>query len=351
MRIELKPFRDESPEDWSHFVKECDEAWVFHTASFIDAFPYDFSFSIRIDGSIRGICVMGRVRRRSGAYFVGPGMALSAAAKNATVYGVLRTKLKDLAVSAGCQGAEFTLSPMAPAHFSKKFADSILYQFSFSEGARWRKSWETLPGFFSVIDLGLDVTQIIRGFSKGNKASVSRCKKLGLGLEVQTGQNTNRESWQDFVTIHRQTYRRSNGEPFSDERLDHLFLLVQSGHMALVNGIENGICVSSLLLATDKSGAFYYAGGAFDDARQKGIMAWTHSEAIRWLKENGYKRYCLGFTITALEGTVGGAIGDSKNRFGGNKWPMLCGDLILRPASFFIFQMAPEIVHLFLRVH
>ena len=44
--------------------------------------------------------------------------------------------------------------------------------------------------------------------------------------------------------------------------------------MTLMNGIENGICVNCLLLATDKQRAFYYAGGAIDDARQKGVTAW-----------------------------------------------------------------------------
>ena len=38
-----------------------------------------------------------------------------------------------------------------------------------------------------------------------------------------------------------------------------------------------------------------------------------------------------------------GAIGKFQKRFGGDKWPMLCGDLILRPLSFFARQVAPEL--------
>jgi len=30
-RIELRHFQEENREEWSDFVKGCDEAWVFHT--------------------------------------------------------------------------------------------------------------------------------------------------------------------------------------------------------------------------------------------------------------------------------------------------------------------------------
>ena len=133
-RIEVRYFQEENCEEWSDFVKRCDEAWVFHMPSFIMSFPYDFSFSIRIDGSIQGVCVIGRVTCRGGAYFVGPGVALSEIAKNKTVYDALRTKLKALAALAGCQRVEFTLPPMAPANSNRKFSDTLLYSCGFSEG-------------------------------------------------------------------------------------------------------------------------------------------------------------------------------------------------------------------------
>jgi len=348
-RVELKRFQEENLEEWSEFVATCDEAWVFHTPAYIRSFPYDFSFSIRIDGCIQGICVMGRVPCRGGAYFVGPGGALSEEAKKPEVYNLLTKKIKSLASSVGCQRVEFTLSPMAPANTNKKFSDSLLHDCGFTEGGRWWRSWENLPGYFSVIDLHLEFDEIVRRFSRFNRVRVARCNELGLKVAVETGEAANKQSWEDFVRIHRLTYLRTNGEPFSDERLESLFHVVQAGHLMLLRVLDDGACITCLLLATDKGGSFYLAGGAVDTARQNGVMVWAHSEAIRWLKEKGYKYYCLGFTISSLEGTPIGSIGDSKKRFGGERWPMLCGDLILRPFSFFTLQVLPELVDTYIR--
>lgn len=333
-QIEFRRFREEDAGAWTSFIEQCEEAWVQHHPVFVASVPYDYSFSVRIDGVIRGVCVVGRERRRWGAYLAGPGLALLPGARTDFVRRAVRAQLREIANSARCEAVEFSLPPLAPANHRRAFADSILHEYDFSEGIRWRSAWEPLPAFYSVISLESDAETILGDFSKGQRASVKRCMKHGLQPLIQTGSEVRSEDWREFVRIHEVTYARTGGSAFSPGRLEQLLRLARLGKMVLVNGIDGGKCVTSLLLAIDKGGAFYYAGGADDEARQKGAMAWAQYAGICWLKKNLFRHYCVGFTVPALSETAAGGIGDFKKRFGGEHWTMLSGDLVLRPAAF-----------------
>jgi hypothetical protein len=342
--IQFRRFQDEEIHAWDTFVDRCDEAWVNHRTAFVESVPYSESFSILIDGIMQGICVLGREKRRMGAYLTGPGIALMPEARTETVYRAVSARLRTLAAQAGCEAVEFVLPPMAPANRRRLFCESSLRACAFSSDIRWRRAWERLPAYFSVIDLRLDLEEILKDFSKGQKANVKRCAKQGLQAVVKSGAEVTDYDWADFVHLHHTTYARTGGVPFSDSRLERLLTLVRSGKAALVNGVADGRCVTSLLLTIDKAGAFYYAGGALDEARRQGAMAWGQFAAVSWLKQHDFTHYCVGFTVPALSATETGGIGDFKKRFGGEQWPMLCGDLVLRAAPFLIRHHGSDVV-------
>lgn len=342
--IEFRRFEDEDVRAWDAFVELCDCAWVQHRAAFIRSLPYEFSFSVVIGGMIRGVCVLGRERRRRGAYLTGPGLALLPSARTEPVYQAVRAKVAEVACNARCEAIEFSFPPMAPANLRRDIPELVLRGCGLSEHIRWRWAWERLPAYHSVINLQLGLDEILRGFSKGNKASVKRCEKAGMQATIRTGPDVCERHWEDFIRIHRTTYARSGGTPFSDTRLRSLFELAKSGKAALVSGCRSEECVTALLLAIDKGGAFYLAGGAMDHARQQGAMAWAQYESMIWLKENSFEHYCLGFTVPALSGTDRGGIGDSKKRFGGEQWPMLAGELVVRWLPFVIRHFAPDLM-------
>ena len=341
--LSFQRYQDTDRRVWASFVDRCDEAWVYHTPEFIEAAAYDCSFSVLVDGDLQGVCVLGRERRRLGAYLSGPGLALLPGAHQAWIYQGLLTKLHHLAVTARCECVEFVLPPLAPANYRRSFPDCVLGQCGFGDGIRWRRASEPLPGYFSVIDLTQDAGKILSAFSKGQKSNVKRCEKLNLRLNAFTAYDVTADVWADFVNIHKITYARTGGRSFSAEKLGGLYLLARTGRILLVNGYEGAQCVTSLLLAIGKGGAFYYAGGALDVSRQHGVMAWAHYQVICWLKEHGFEHYCMGFTVPALSGTEAGGIGDFKKRFGGEQWPMLCGDLILRPKAFLARHQAYDL--------
>jgi hypothetical protein len=347
--IQFRRFEDEDGSAWEAFVDQCDGAWLQHRGGFIRSVPYEHSFSMIIDGRISGVCVLGRERRRRGAYLTGPGLALLPSARSESVYRAVRGRLRAIARIACCEAVEFSLPPMAPANRRADIADTVVRSCGFSDHIRWRWAWEPLLAYHSVLDLRLELEEILRGFSKGNKASVKRCAKSGLRSTIRTGPEVTESHWDDFVRIHRMTYARSGGTPFSESRLRHLFGLTRQGKMALSSGFRNEECVTALLVAIDKGGAFYLAGGATDEARQQGAMAWAQYESIGWLKDNSFEHYCLGFTVPALSRSGAGGISDSKKRFGGEQWLMLAGDLVLRPLSFVGRQCGPDLVTRFVR--
>ena len=343
-------FEEDGTEAWNAFVNHCAEAWVFHTAEFVKAASYDYSFSIVLDGVVRGVCVLGRERRRLGSYLVGPGLALDESAQSEPVWRAVRKQLRALARRAGCDAVEFTLPPMAPANWSHTFETSHLKALGFSAGMRWRWAWEPLPAYVSVIHLGNELSEILREFHKGQKSNVRRCERLGFRCKALTGAEITETAWCEFEEIHRIRYARSGGRGFSARRLAHLFELAKQGKLILLCGYQESECIAAILVAADRQAAFYYAGGARDEARKNGAMAWIQYESIRCLKERGYRYYCLGFTVPELSGTASGGIGDFKKRFGGEQWPMLCGDLVCRRSGFLLKHIGHDLARRVARI-
>ena len=140
--LSFQRYQDTDRRVWASFVDRCDEAWVYHTPEFIEAAAYDCSFSVLVDGDLQGVCVLGRERRRLGAYLSGPGLALLPGAHQAWIYQGLLTKLHHLAVTARCECVEFILPPLAPANYRRNFAHCVLGQCGFGNGIRWRRASE-----------------------------------------------------------------------------------------------------------------------------------------------------------------------------------------------------------------
>lgn len=343
-KITISRFSEINASIWNRFVDRCDEAWVHHAAEFVIASSYCYSFGIFLEDRLEGICAMGRERRRYGAYFSGPGVALSKRAQIPEVYDTILFYLRELARRTRTEAVEFTLPAMAPANHSRAYGDCNLSTLKFSPGIRWRKAWEHLPAYMSVVDLSRDSSEILRGFHKGQKANVRRCQKLGVASRAISGERCSDEEWVAFKEIHEITYARSGGATFSAQRIDGLREMVRLGTLILFNGYSEAECVASMLVAVGKKGAFYYAGGARDEARKNGVMAYMQFEIMRWLKEAEFRYYCVGFTVPMLTGSAGGGIGDFKKRLGGEQWPMLAGDLVVSRARFLLRHFSYDLL-------
>lgn len=333
MSVAVTPFAEEDSDAWTDFVEECPEAWLHHLPEFAAAQPGNCSFSVRVDGRIAGVCVLARGRRKFGAVLSGPGLALATGADRDAIYRAVGDALRRLARRERCQAVEFVLPPLAPAFAGRGRDGTVLAALGFSRGLRWAYDLDFIDGYYSVIDLTQEMETILKGYSKGNRASAARCRKMGMSVVPSFGAALEEAAWENFRRIHRATYARSHGTPFTDSRLARLAAMVRAGRLALINIHRGSECVATVLLEIYKQGASYFAGGATDEARQQGAMAFAQYAAMEWAKGAGCVCYSMGPTYPALSDTPFGANGEFKKRFGGARWEILAGEMMINPLA------------------
>lgn len=322
-------FIDESKEDWKHFVDICPEAWLHHRPELvetgIDNQKYaDWSFSIRSNGSIVGICVLMRSVAGMGASLSGPGLALSPHTNRKDVMLFAEEMIRQLAVKGGCQAVRFHLSPLAPGLVGQRYHELTLAELAFSFGVRG-DDLDYQVCYANMIDLRKDPGEILNGFTKGNRASVKKCAKTPLTVDIIANGVASDRHWLNFVDLHRLTFERNFLHPFDDKRLERLRSAVAEGHIALVSAYDGNNCIASIMLEMYKQGLSYSVGCCNEHALKIGAMAFIHYSAMQWGKDNNYQWYCMGSTSPMIRGDYG----DFKKRFGGEKFDLLSGELIL----------------------
>jgi len=327
--LSFVPFEKEDPRAWSAFVDSCDEAWLPHRPEFLAASPEDCSFSLRRNGELIGVCALARQRQgRAAAVLYGAGLALASTVAFHDIVDDFRAELHALVARQGALAVQFNQPPLSPALAGRRYADSILMELGFSCGLRWGFNLDYVTGFHTVIELSHEMGAILKGFTKGNRACVARCRRLAATAEFSDAARFSDGHWDAFVNIHRATYARTGAAAFSEEHLARLKRHAQAGFIALAALRLDGELVAAILLETYKGGANYLAGGCRDDAQKLGAMVYLHFLAMERMKLAGYRYYCMGPSFPALRGTKMGAIGDFKRRFGGAKWDILAGELV-----------------------
>jgi len=237
-------------------------------------------------------------------------------------------KIKSLAAERSCQAVRFFLPTLAPELKALRYSESILADWGFSFGARGN-SLDYEASFGTVINLRNETREILNDFSKGQRANVMRCRKLGLSTSIYQGPSFSNHEWRSFVEIHTATFTRNGRQPFSAERLDYLAKMVSRGFLALAITNHNTNAVSVALLETYKRGVYYLAGGSIEFGLKIGAMAFTQFGAMEWAKMAGYTDYLIGMTVPIERGSKAGQIGAFKSHFGHERWDHLAGELIL----------------------
>jgi hypothetical protein len=331
--VKFIPLAEEDENAWSRFVDVCDSAWLYHRPEYIrldqlEKADTDCSFSIRDDSGIVGVCVLAKYKVGLGAVLSGPGLAVDRKHRTRELLTLAKAKIEDVATKSSCQAVRFSLSPLTPEMHGHRYHESILADWGFSFGQRGN-SLDYEAAFGTVIDLRKDLSVILGGFSKGHRADVTRCRKLGLAVSVNQGPSLSQNRWDEFVQIHRSTFTRNGLTPFSAARLEYLSGMVSRSLLALATTYEKETPIASILLETYKSGLYYLAGGSTAQGLKIKANAFTQYSVMEWAKAAGYRHYLIGMTAPVDRNTKGGRIGAFKTHFGGEKWDHLAGELVL----------------------
>jgi hypothetical protein len=342
--LQIIDYSQENKHDWSTFVEECDEAWLNHLPEFMDTRRFhrdttDASFSLRLSGRIAAICTLGVEKHGLGLILSGAGPAIGSDERDRLVKAVKEEACRR-AESMKCLALRYHLEALAPQRWRQRFVDSYLTAHEFSYGMRGA-TMDYEAGYSILSDLSRNIGDINRSFTKGNRAAVKKCTKLGVNVEIFTGRTPPDGAWMRFVELYGETCRRNNLVTFSQEKFAFLRSQVELGRIALVTSSLDGRCLAAILLQTFKRAILYYASGAGQEALKIGAMVHLHATAMEWAKERGFAWYCMGADIPSLATAKNGRIGDFKKRLGNEKWDLLSGERVLSRRSYFARVVLP----------
>ncbi len=337
----------ESKSDWSEFVEKCDEAWLEHLPEFVEALSnargtVDKSFSIRVGDAFAGICILGLERDAGGSVLSGPGPALLPEYRTKRVLSLLEGELLRRAASSRCCAIRFIMHPCAPAMWRRRLVDSYLSEFDFSYGIRGiTPDYE--GGYYAVSDLTRSVDDIFYSFNNGHRGKIRKCEKLNVTVKQIDRTNINDSYWSDFLSVYQSTSARRGFFAFSAERLSFLRQQLELGRYLLFNSYSNSKICASILLEAYKKSAYYHTAGANELALSTGAMVHLHFEAMKMMKRDGFKYYCLGPNISSIRNSETGNIGAFKGQLGNERWDLLRGERILERPKYYAAVLLPKV--------
>jgi len=350
--MEIVPLSSVRLSDWEDFVNDCDECWLYHHPVFLEMEdPQSMSFAVLDQGRVSGGCVLHLAHSGIGNVLSGgfgpDGLAfLPGVARRA--YPLVREYLVERARRCGCHAVQMNLPILAPAYRNVEYLDTHLYRLGFTNTLRWGTSTHYTPSYTTIIELGLSLDDIFRQFSSSVRQKCQRASGISFSHEFLQ-QDATSLAWEAFLSNHDATMRRGGAQSLPAPLLMKMRQLLVKGFAALINFKADDRIFASLLLLTYKQSAFYFSSGVQSDAYDDGFSAQLHWIAVQELKRRGYERYEVGQFYPLLRGTKLHRLGEFKRMFGGNKRPVLAGELVTHELRFVGLDLGPAYGRKFLK--
>ena len=219
-------------------------------------------------------------------------------------------------------------SSLAPRFLGARYIDSDLAEQGYSLGLRG-DALDFEVGAWAVADLRRTPEEIFKSFTKGNKAAVKKCERLGIKVVAYDCNTLTDKAWGEFEAILDETAARTAIGKFSRAQLGGLRSQVGNGLALLFNGYEQQQCIASILCQYFKSGAYYQNGGCCERGLALSVMAHMIFAAMMEFRGRGIEYFNVGPYVPCHKGTKWGTISDFKRRFGNQKWDILICEKIL----------------------
>lgn len=340
MSLAVVPVSEVGRAEWSAFADRCEQCWLFHRPEANEPEDPDFhGFAVLRDGRVLGLCML-YAARLAGARvltyrrgYAGLGLAEN----DPAVYEEVGRHLAGLAGRSRCSAIQMILPSCAPGNAGRRFEDSHLPRLGFAEGIAWGNSAKPVESYTSMVDLSQSPEAIFRAFSKTSATKCRQAARLEIELRID-------RDWGAFESNHRATFQRSGAPPFSADHLAWLRALEEAGFAKLLNYYHQGRSVASLLLLIDKGRATYFASGVQPDYYAHGLSASIHRDAMLHLKAQGIEWYELGQSFPTLAPSKLHSIGQFKRTFGGERWPVLAGTLVVSRLGYAAGLVGPRLV-------
>ena len=338
-----RPYRRETAKDWDSFVETCDEAWLYHLSEFVEEaggsqLEIDRSFSVWKNNEIVAVCVMCLLRREKVKLLTGPGPALKADDKDLRKF--CFTMIETIARKEGCAALRIRRSSLSPAFRGAQYVNSDLMEHGYTLGF-WGEFQNFEVGCWIIADLRRDAGEILRSFTKGNRASVRRCEREGVVATWFDSTNISDSAWREYETIHAETMARGGGRASTPERNLQLRSQIARGHALMINTYLGEECLSSAVLLIYKGAAYYEAGASSARGIELGAMPYTLFIALCGLSARGFDYLNVGPYVPSHLGGKWGAICEFKRRFATERWDLLVCEKVLNKNRYWWLLMTP----------
>ena len=336
--LRIVPLSSESCADWDHFCQESDDAWFWHTTSWLnytlnyrpELQPRSQSFLCLNGAQVVTICPLLLETHQIGGAAVGEfsfggdagpapafANALSEKVRKAATRAVF-SYVDSLAEKMDVQRVSFRMSPPAPSFWTSGIPQpNPLVRLGFSD----------ISMSTQVIDLSADEQQLLRSMRKGHRADIARAGKL-MQSRVLDRDTITPEAFERYRLLHHKAAGRVT-RPLETFHMMHAW--IRQGLAVLASASLDGRDVGFALVSVFKDGAYYSSScedPEFNHLPIGHILQW---KAIQWLKSHGVRRYEIGMQLYGPQPNAAASekelrIAFFKRGFGGVAVPLWRGE-------------------------
>lgn len=340
--VKVSEFRDVPPDHWDSVWRASDDAWLFHSASWVDFesrhnWDRNVSFALMDHGSTAAVLPLyeghlGNVKVLLSGLHRHAGLAIHPDYLQSArhIQGMCMTHLRSLASDCGASRIHLSVQNLAPRNLTveRDHVPFWIQDYGYHLGlVVTRLGIDAIRGrsnLFAdqVIDLRPETAKIFGRFSSACRRAIRRSEEKNLHFYVPAGA----QAAEGYAEIAAVSALRTAESIRSAGYYDDLVRLAEMGRAVIFHIKSDSLIVAAAVVLLDKGSASYLSGAS--DAQFHGLHVndFLHWNIIKWLRRNGYAHYRLGPTFPEVPSDWPVAkVAAFKARFGGRSLPVIQG--------------------------
>jgi GNAT acetyltransferase-like protein len=295
--MDTRALTAESSDEWDEFAKQSDDAWFWHTSSWLEFARemgqtrsiLDLSFFLTQGTDVLAICpvmleeVAGyRQFSYLGEFITFPAFRRGlpdATRQDATDHYV--GKLGALAREHDVASARVVIPALAPVRLAPSFS---------TINPLTRSGFLELPAATQVIDLARDAAELRGAMRKGHRADVTRASR-DCDVSFWDAGSVTEAKFREYQELHRKDAGRVTR---SQRSFDLMLQWIRNDNAVLVEATHAGTSVAFALVMIFGTGAYYGSSCKDPDQARLPSSHLIQWKTMLWLKDRGVRHYDLG---------------------------------------------------------
>lgn len=343
MKITNERFAPDLSREWDEFLVKAGWEWYSSTSDYVIRFKHgQHSFAVRGSSGLCAVVHADIVQAGDYRILNVVGIAIERGTNRKKIVDFVDKHLCEVAQSADAQEVHLHIPPLSNDDRRLGWHESLLCEMGFSSELPWGDGFVTHAGYYGAIDLERPLEEIKSQYSKSHRLAVNKGERLSVNISTY-GKEDYEAVFGTFRSILSDTLSRSGLNDYSDEFYDNIKFMICRGDAILAESISASGGRAYIVLDRFNKKYNYFAGCQTEEYVKWSGIVHLHHEMIKRLKLSGAYVYGLGPIFPTLSGKMG-AICEFKRRFGGEKYPYLCGRKIIDSEKHLKYQIIGRIL-------